>query len=189
MTTSVHTQDMHHEGLWRQTVDVLACEARAVESGARARRTPAGTYLVRSETRDLRWEVSVYTVRRPDGLVLLGLRCSCESGTYRPDQLVPCWHAALVARRLEREHQATWIGGLWAAEGPWLEQHDDTAEPPAPPVRRAQGRCVYCNKLVRFELRTGDEQPSDHTPECVARREKGSAEWRARFPDGFDLWA
>jgi hypothetical protein len=42
------------------------------------------------------------------------LRCSCPSGDYRARLPVPCKHAALAARRLEREGLARWdedLGG------------------------------------------------------------------------------
>jgi hypothetical protein len=50
------------------------------------------------------------------GLLVLG--CDCPSGGYRARLPVPCKHAALAARRLEREGLARWddrLGG-WA---PW----------------------------------------------------------------------
>ena len=45
---------------------------------------------------------------------LLVLRCDCPSGDYRARLPVPCKHAALAARRLEREGLARWdedLGG------------------------------------------------------------------------------
>ena len=62
------------------------------------------------------YRVRVAGVR--DGLLVL--RCSCPSGDYRARLPVPCKHAALAARRLEREGLARWdedLGG-WSPRRP-----------------------------------------------------------------------
>ncbi|HYN18345.1 MAG TPA: SWIM zinc finger family protein, partial [Actinomycetes bacterium] len=46
-----------------------------------------------------------------DGVLRLG--CTCRSGEYRTSLPVPCKHAALAARRLEREGLARWDDGRW----------------------------------------------------------------------------
>lgn len=124
----------------RQTVDVIAAEARAVEFGHHAFRRKDGSYEVRSESRpDLTWLVRLRTVhqvlddRGPVWVsrVFIQFDCTCESGTFRGAELVPCWHAALVGRRLEREGLARWRDGLWTADGDLFRQHrdvDDTAK-------------------------------------------------------------
>jgi hypothetical protein len=51
-------------------------------------------------------------IRGIDGGVLR-FACSCRSGQYRTALPVPCKHAALAARRLEREGVARWDDGSW----------------------------------------------------------------------------
>jgi hypothetical protein len=44
---------------------------------------------------------------------VLRFGCTCRSGTYRTSLPVPCKHAAVAARRLEREGLARWEDGTW----------------------------------------------------------------------------
>jgi hypothetical protein len=44
---------------------------------------------------------------------VLRFGCSCRSGEYRTSLPVPCKHAAVAARRLEREGLARWEDGGW----------------------------------------------------------------------------
>ena len=46
-----------------------------------------------------------------DGFLRFG--CTCRSGEYRVSLPIPCKHAALAARRLEREGLARWEDGSW----------------------------------------------------------------------------
>ena len=69
----------------------LAAEIRAVEEGHNARVLPDGSLLVKAES-------------HPG---------SYRSGEYRTSLPVPCKHAALAARRLEREGLARWEDGFW----------------------------------------------------------------------------
>jgi hypothetical protein len=87
----------------------LAAEARAVESGHNARVLPDGSVLVKSDSQPGSHRVWIGGVR--DGTLLLG--CTCRSGTYRSSFPVPCKHAALAGRRLEREGFARWEDGTW----------------------------------------------------------------------------
>lgn len=98
----------------KQTVNTLGAEVRAVEEGLTARYdAKTGTFRVRSSSRPgLRWTVTVGAVHSTKGW-LLKLSCTCESGTARPGDLVPCLHAACTARSLERRGLARWVGGLW----------------------------------------------------------------------------
>src|SRR6266540_5694000 len=87
----------------------LAAEIRAVESGHNARLLADGSILVKSDSRPGSYRVWLRGVR--DGTVLLG--CTCRSGTHRASLPVPCKHAALAGRRLERERLASWHDGSW----------------------------------------------------------------------------
>src|SRR6266540_3728241 len=87
----------------------LAAEIRAVESGHNARLLADGSILVKSDSRPGSYRVWLRGVR--DGTVLLG--CTCRSGTYRESLPVPCKHAALAGRRLERHGLARWHEGAW----------------------------------------------------------------------------
>ena len=87
----------------------LAAEVRAVESGHNARVLPDGSVLVKSDSEPGSHRVWVRAVR--DGTVILG--CTCRSGTHRAYLPVPCKHAALAGRRLERESLARWHDGTW----------------------------------------------------------------------------
>jgi hypothetical protein len=103
------TLDGRGDDLTRHAAYGLAAEVRAVESGHNARVLPDGSLLVRSDTLPGSHRVWVRGVR--DGTVLLG--CTCRSGTHRASLPVPCKHAALAGRRLERESLARWHDGTW----------------------------------------------------------------------------
>jgi hypothetical protein len=87
----------------------LAAEIRAVEEGHNARVLPDGSILVKAESNPGSYRV--YLRRVADGLLWFG--CSCRSGQYRTALPVPCKHAAVAARRLEREGLARWEDGSW----------------------------------------------------------------------------
>jgi len=93
----------------RHAVYGLAAEIRAVESGHNARVLPDGSVLVKSDSQPGSHRVWIRGVR--DGALLFG--CTCRSGTHRPFLPVPCKHAALAGRRLERESLARWHDGGW----------------------------------------------------------------------------
>jgi SWIM zinc finger len=99
-----------------QAAYAIACEARALREGRRARVVDDGSLLVKASSGDGSYRVRVAGVR--DGLLVL--RCTCPSGDYRARLPVPCKHAALAARRLEREGLAHWdedLGG-WSPRRP-----------------------------------------------------------------------
>jgi hypothetical protein len=87
----------------------LAAEVRAVEEGHNARVLPDGSILVKAESHPGSYRVSIRGIA--DGVLRFG--CTCRSGTYRTSLPVPCKHAALAARRLEREGLARWDDGRW----------------------------------------------------------------------------
>jgi hypothetical protein len=87
----------------------LAAEVRAVESGHNARVLPDGSVLVKSDSQPGSHRVWIRGIS--DGTLLLG--CTCRSGTHRTWLPVPCKHAALAGRRLEREGLARWHDGAW----------------------------------------------------------------------------
>ncbi len=99
----------HVYDLARHATYGLAAEIRAVESGHNARVLADGSILVKSDTQPGSHRVWIRGVR--DGTVLLG--CTCRSGTHRASLPVPCKHAALAGRRLERERLASWHDGSW----------------------------------------------------------------------------
>ena len=99
-----------------QAAYAIACEARGLREGHRARALDDGSLLVKASSGDGSYRVRVAGVR--DGLLVL--RCDCPSGDYRARLPVPCKHAALAARRLEREGLARWdedLGG-WSPRRP-----------------------------------------------------------------------
>jgi hypothetical protein len=87
----------------------LAAEVRAVEGGHNARVLPDGSVLVKSDSQPGSYRVWIRGVR--DGTLLLG--CTCRSGIHRASFPIPCKHAALAGRRLEREGLARWQDGTW----------------------------------------------------------------------------
>jgi hypothetical protein len=87
----------------------LAAEVRAIESGHNARVLPDGSILVKSDSQPGSHRVWIRGIS--DGTLLLG--CTCRSGTHRSWLPVPCKHAALAGRRLEREGLARWHDGAW----------------------------------------------------------------------------
>jgi hypothetical protein len=104
-----------------QAAYTIACEARGLREGHRARALGDGSLLVKASSGDGSYRVRVAGVR--DGLLVL--RCSCPSGDYRARLPVPCKHAALAARRLEREGLARWdedLGG-WSPRRPPARAH------------------------------------------------------------------
>jgi hypothetical protein len=93
----------------RRSLYGLAAEVRAVEEGHNARVLPDGSVLVKSESHPGSHRVVLRGMT--DGVLRFG--CSCRSGTYRTTLPVPCKHAAVAARRLEREGLARWEDGTW----------------------------------------------------------------------------
>jgi hypothetical protein len=93
----------------RRALYGLAAEVRAVEEGHNARVLPDGSVLVKSESSPGSYRVVLRGIA--DGVLRFG--CSCRSGTYRTSLPVPCKHAAVAARRLEREGLARWENGSW----------------------------------------------------------------------------
>jgi len=89
----------------------LAAEVRAVEEGHNARVLPDGSILVKAESHPGSYRVSIRGIDQ--GVLRFG--CTCRSGEYRTALPVPCKHAALAARRLEREGLAGWDDGRWPA--------------------------------------------------------------------------
>jgi hypothetical protein len=87
----------------------LAAEIRAVEEGHNARVLPDGSVLVKAESRPGSYRVTLRGI--DDGVLRFG--CSCRSGEYRTSLPVPRKHAAVAARRLEREGLARWEDGSW----------------------------------------------------------------------------
>lgn len=109
----------------------VAAEARAVEEGHRARVQDDGSVKVTSDTHgDLGKWYRVEYVSHSDGLISF----TCQPGgpmAYRDDHLaasstpgaVPCKHAALAARRLEREGLAVYDQhGRWSVTAEALER-------------------------------------------------------------------
>ena len=87
----------------------LAAEIRAVEEGHNARVLSDGSILVKAESHPGSYRVSIRGI--DDGVLRFG--CTCRSGEYRSSLPVPCKHAAVAARRLEREGLARWDDGSW----------------------------------------------------------------------------
>jgi hypothetical protein len=87
----------------------LAAEIRAVEEGHNARVLPDGSILVKAESHPGSYRVTIRGV--DDGVLRFG--CTCRAGEYRTALPVPCKHAALAGRRLEREGLARWEDGSW----------------------------------------------------------------------------
>ena len=87
----------------------LAAEIRAVEEGHNARVLSDGSILVKAESHPGSYRVSIRGI--DDGVLRFG--CTCRSGEYRSSLPVPCKHAAVAARRLEREGLAHWDDGCW----------------------------------------------------------------------------
>jgi hypothetical protein len=96
-----------HDTIQRHRLYGLAAEIRAVEEGHNARVLPDGSILVKSESHPGSYRVSIRGM--VDGVLRFG--CTCRSGEYRSALPVPCKHAALAARRLEREGLARWDDG------------------------------------------------------------------------------
>jgi hypothetical protein len=87
----------------------LAAEIRAVEEGHNARVLPDGSILVKAESHPGSYRVAIRGIA--DGVLRFG--CTCRSGEHRSSLPVPCKHAAVAARRLEREGLARWDDGSW----------------------------------------------------------------------------
>lgn len=98
-----------HDIIQRHPLYGLAAEIRAVEEGHNARVLPDGSILVKAESHPGSYRVSIRGM--VDGVLRFG--CTCRSGEYRSALPVPCKHAAVAARRLEREGLARWDDGSW----------------------------------------------------------------------------
>jgi hypothetical protein len=108
LTYNVHMEEMI-ETMQRHRLYGLAAEIRAVEEGHNARVLPDGSILVKAESHPGSYRVAIRSI--VDGVLRFG--CTCRSGEYRNALPVPCKHAALAARRLEREGLARWDDGSW----------------------------------------------------------------------------
>src|SRR5919204_1624718 len=97
------------ETMARHQLYSLAAEIRAVEEGHNARVLPDGAILVKAESHPGSYRVTIRGIDH--GILWFG--CDCRSGQYRTALPVPCKHAALAARRLEREGLARWDDGSW----------------------------------------------------------------------------
>lgn len=98
-------------------VDPIAAEARALEEGHHARMNDDGSLSVKSDSRrDVTYRIT-FSIGSwfVAGDMAVKFSCTCPSGQARPDELVPCKHAALAGRRLEREGLAVWKHGIWMA--------------------------------------------------------------------------
>lgn len=86
----------------------IRAEQRAVEEGHHAWLNDDGSIKVHSDS-----QPGVhYRVEFEDVGGAIRFRCNCPAGEHRRE-LVPCKHAALAARRLEREGLAEWRYGIW----------------------------------------------------------------------------
>lgn len=92
-----------------ETNYIERCEARARKSNHRAWINPDGSLRVHSKSHPRRWHTVTYELVGAD---VIRFRCDCEAGQNR-GELVPCWHSAKGAFRLEREGIAVKRGGLW----------------------------------------------------------------------------
>jgi hypothetical protein len=108
MAYTGHMEEMF-DPIQRHRLYGLAAEIRAVEEGHNARVLADGSVLVKAESNPGSYRVTIRGV--DDGVLRFG--CSCRSGEYRSALPVPCKHAALAARRLEREGLARWDDGTW----------------------------------------------------------------------------
>jgi len=102
----------------------FGAEQRAVEEGHLARKSGVNNvFLVKSDTSPSTYEVSWIVLGYLDNLVHFS--CTCKSGQNRQHLPIPCKHAALVGRRLEREKIARWIDGLFYG----IEEIDTSSYP------------------------------------------------------------
>lgn len=109
----------------------LRCEVRAVEEGHRAFVQPGGSIRVVSDsTPGLSYSVTFHTTVS----TAIHFHCDCKSGQNRGHKLVPCKHAALAGRRLEREKIAVWKDGLWWVHPDLKAAEEAKARPKAPPA-------------------------------------------------------
>lgn len=109
----------------------LRCEVRAVEEGHRAFVQPGGSIKVKSDTHEgVSYELTFHTT--VSGAI--HFHCTCPSGKHRDHKLIPCKHAALAGRRLEREKIAVWRGGLFWVHPDLAAKQEAKARPKAPPA-------------------------------------------------------
>lgn len=108
----------------------LNCEVRAVEEGHRAFVQPGGSIKVKSDSNpDVSYEVTFHATSSE----AIHFHCTCPSGKHRSHLLVPCKHATLAGRRLEREKIALWAGGDWWVHPQLKAKEDERKRPVAPP--------------------------------------------------------
>lgn len=114
----------------------IAAEARAVLEGHHAFWSDRlACFTVKSDATDATYQVRPEAIVPAAGhLVALSFTCTCKAGrTSRA--LLPCKHAALVARRLERMGLAWFDSGTWRPLGALLEATvAATPRPIAPPA-------------------------------------------------------
>lgn len=119
----------------RQSDYALRAEMRAVEEGHRARLNEDGSISVKSDSDpNATYRVTFHPVD-----LLIKFDCDCPSGTYREDLFVPCKHAALAARRLERRGLAHWVDGYWLLTDKARDILSSNPEPPVDPLAGLPG--------------------------------------------------
>jgi hypothetical protein len=98
----------------------LEAEARGVLEGHKAFVQDDGSVLVKSDTHDAKRFRVTFAANMSGNLVTF--TCRPEGvGAFADDHFdvtgepgaLPCKHAALAARRLEREGLAAWVRGVW----------------------------------------------------------------------------
>lgn len=113
-----------HKKISREQDYILRREIDAIEKGHKAVREPDGTYSVWSDS-----EPAKYSVEAIDYAGLLQTKCNCKGGQKkRWSKMIPCWHGAKVARRLEREGLVYWQNGHFFWKEPAKIGPDDPFE-------------------------------------------------------------
>lgn len=171
------------------SIDPIAAEAKAVREGAHAFLQSDGSFFVRSASRaGVRHRVTLDVVFK-GGRWLARLRCTCESGSARMSAPVPCWHAALVGRRYEREGYARWDDGAW-----WLtpEGYERLGAGP-PKVRKMRGPCPVCKhyqsiRTFDTDTRRPEAVASEHNERCRKEYIKREQKLASQPPLDIDLW-
>lgn len=115
---------------------ILAAETRAVEEGHRALLTGdklngMSVIKVVSDTHPGRW-YQVIGHLEPGGLARFECWANDPDFRHGSGKHVPCKHAALAARRLEREGLLRWYDGAWWASEKLMEMLPPIPQPADP---------------------------------------------------------
>jgi len=151
----------------------LAAEVRAITAGHKAFMQPGGWVRVKSETVDGKWyRVDCLPGSPGEPLIFIcqpeGAQAFAQDHMVRSSEagITGCMHAALAARRMEREGRAIFDGVLWRAPAaPEAPAHDTRVLTPEEGARsnfEVRCSCGYSHAIATLDRSKAEEAMARH---------------------------